>query len=189
MKRNKFITTVITAVAAVPLSGYSQNKKSNDRAVKGFKVNAGEGRIHGHIKLKGVNQNTIDIKISGKDTDGHLLVFEQTSLTQGKGVPLHVHPLQDEIFYVLQGEYYFQVGEDKFRLTVGDSIFLPRKVPHAWTQVSQTGKLTVILQPAGKLENFFITVAALNHDPTPEEMKQIFADNEMQVVGPTLKID
>jgi quercetin dioxygenase-like cupin family protein len=188
MKRNKFITAVLLG-AATPFTAFAQNKKSNTRAVKGFKINAGEGRIHGHIKLKGVNQNIIDVKISGKDTDGDLFVFEQTSLTQGKGVPLHVHPLQDEIFYVLQGDYLFQVGEDKYRLTVGDSIFLPRKVPHAWTQVSEKGKLTVILQPAGKLEDFFITVAALKHEPTAEEMKQIFADNEMQVVGPPLKIE
>jgi quercetin dioxygenase-like cupin family protein len=188
MKRNKFIATVLVGLAA-PFTAFAQNKKSNNRVVKGFKINAGESRLHGHIKLKGVNQNVIDIKISGKDTDGDLLLFEQTSLTQGRGVPLHVHPLQDEIFYVLQGEYYFQVGEDKQQLTAGDSIFLPRKVPHAWTQVSEKGKLTVILQPAGKLENFFLTVAALTHDPTAEEMKNIFADNEMQVLGPPLKIE
>ncbi len=188
MKRNKFITSLLIAASA-PLITYGQSKKTRERTTKAFKVKAGEGRMHGHIKLKGVNQNVIDIKISGKDTDGDLLLFEQISLSQGKGVPLHVHPLQDEIFYVLQGEYYFQVGEDKHRLTVGDSIFLPRKVPHAWTQISKKGKLTVILQPAGKLENFFLTVAALKHNPTADEMKQIFADNEMEVVGPPLKID
>jgi len=41
-------------------------------------------------------------------------------------------------------------------LTIGDSIFLPRKIAHAWTQVSEKGKMTVILQPAGKLENFLL---------------------------------
>ncbi len=187
MKRNNFILSALAATIA-PWTVFSQNKRKMKRADRGFKVKEGEGRFHGHIKLKGVNQNVIDIKVSGKDTDGDLLVFEQTSLTQGKGVPLHVHPLQDEIFYVLQGEYYFQVGEDKHRLTAGDSIFLPRKLPHAWTQVSEKGKLTVVLQPAGKLEDFFITVAGLTHEPTAEEMKQIFADNEMQVVGPPLEI-
>jgi hypothetical protein len=50
----------------------------------------------------------------------------------------------------------------------GDSIFLPRKVPHAWTQVSSIGKMAVILQPAGKLENFFVTMAALDHEPTTD---------------------
>ncbi len=73
--------------------------------------------------------------------------------------------------------------------TVGDSIFLPRQVPHAWTQVSEKGKMTVIVQPAGKLENFFVTMAALDHEPTPKEVAQIFAANEIQVIGPPLKID
>ncbi len=118
-----------------------------------------------------------------------MAIFEQTSLSKGKGTPLHIHHSQDEIFYVIEGSYYFQVGDDKFSLTKGDSIFLPRKVPHAWTQVSETGKMTVIMQPAGKLENFFVTVASLDHEPTPKEMEKIFADNEMQVVGPPLKID
>ena len=129
------------------------------------------------------------MKISGKDTDGGFAMFEQTSLSQGKGTPLHIHPFQDETFYVVEGEYYFQVGEEKFRLSVGDSIFLPKKVPHAWTQVSEKGRMTVIFQPAGKMEEFFVAVSSLNHEPTPKEMTQIFIDNEMQIVGPPLKIE
>jgi quercetin dioxygenase-like cupin family protein len=116
-------------------------------------------------------------------------MFEQTSFSQGRGTPLHVHPSQDEIFYVLKGSYRFKVGEDLFSLTAGDSIFLPRQVPHAWTQVSKSGKMIIIVQPAGKLENFFITIAALKNEPTAEEVTKIFAANEMQVVGPRLKID
>jgi hypothetical protein len=45
------------------------------------------------------------------------------------------------------------------------------------------------MQPAGKLENFFVTIAALNHEPSQQEIAKIFADNDMQVVGPPLKID
>jgi hypothetical protein len=74
-------------------------------------------------------------------------------------------------------------------MTKGESIFLPRNVPHAWTQVSEKGKMTVIMQPAGILEEFFVTVAALDHEPSPQEMAKIFADNEMKVVGPPLKIE
>jgi quercetin dioxygenase-like cupin family protein len=188
MRRNKFIAAVLT-MAATPMLAFSKIQNSIVRNDKGFKTNAGEGRIYGHIKLKGVNANVLDVKVSGSDTDGDLAIFEQTSLTQGKGTPLHVHHFQDEVFYVVEGSYYFQVGEDKYSLTTGDSIFLPRKVPHAWTQVSEKGKMTVTMQPAGKLENFFVTMAALDHDPTPAEIAKIFVDNEMQVVGPPLKIN
>ena len=156
---------------------------------KGFKVNANEGRIHGHIKLKGVNENILDVKVSGSDTDGALAIFEQTSLSQGRGTPLHLHNSQDENFYVIEGEYYFRLGDEKFHLTKGESIFLPRKIPHAWTQVSERGKMMVVLQPAGKLEDFFVAMASLDHEPNQQQIAKIFLDNDMQVVGPPLKID
>jgi quercetin dioxygenase-like cupin family protein len=188
MKRNKFIASII-ALAAAPTFLVSQIQKGLYTMVKGFKINSGEGRIHGHIKLKGVNSNILDVKVSGSDTNGDLAIFEQTSLSQGKGTPLHIHNSQDEIFYVMEGAYYFQAGEEKYNLTVGDSIFLPRKIAHAWTQVSEKGKMSVILQPAGKLENFFITMSQLDHEPSQSEIAKIFADNDMQVVGPPLKLE
>jgi quercetin dioxygenase-like cupin family protein len=187
MKRNKFIGGLLTLLT-MPFAVMSKAPSYYQKEGKGFKVPAGEGRIHGHIKLKGVNMNILDLKVSGNDTGGGLAMFEQTSLSQGKGTPLHVHNSQDEIFYVLEGDYKFQVGEEKFDLTVGDSIFLPRKVAHAWTQISEKGKMSVILHPAGKLENFFVTMAALDHVPDQQEIAQIFSENEMQVVGPPLKI-
>lgn len=186
MKRGKFI---LAGLSIVPLAMFAKVKtRIFSRAEKGFKISKGEGRYHGQIQLKGVNSNILDVKVSGKDTDGDLAIFEQTSLSQGRGTPLHVHHFQDEIFQVMEGTYLFQVGDEKFSLTQGESIFLPRKVPHAWTQASKEGKMTVILQPAGKLEDFFVTMAALDHEPTKEEVAKIFAENEMQVVGPPLKI-
>ncbi len=126
--------------------------------------------------------------MSGKDTDGDLAVFEQTSLSPKRGTPLHVHPNQDEVFYVLEGAYRFKVGNDEYELGAGDTIFLPRKVPHAWVQLSQRGKMNVMLQPAGKLEEFFVAVAALKTLPTPTELAAIFAAHEMQVVGPPIHV-
>ena len=49
--------------------------------------------------------------------------------------------------------------------------------------------MMVTLQPAGKLENFFVAMSSLDHEPSPEEIRQLFAENEMQIVGPPLKIE
>ncbi len=187
MKRNRFVATIL-AVGLAPLAFGIQNRKNSPRSEKGFKINDGEGRIHGHIKLKGVNSNILDLKVSGNDTNGDLAIFEQTSLSPGRGTPLHLHYFQDESFFVIGGEYYFQVGGEKYSLKAGDTIFLPRKVPHAWTQVSEKGKMIVTFQPAGKMEEFFVIMAALENEPTNDEIVRIFAENEMQVVGPPLKI-
>ncbi len=188
MKRSKFIASLI-ALGAAPLIGNTKNKKQFPVTARSFKANAGEGRLHGHITLKGVNSNVLDVKVSGSDTDGGMAIFEQTSLSPGRGTPLHIHHNQDEVFYVVDGSYYFQVGEDKYHLSTGDTIFMPKKVPHAWTQVSQTGKMVVTFQPAGKMESFFVTMAAIDHTPTREEIAKVFADNEMEVVGPPLKTE
>jgi len=187
MKRNSFITTVSVLFLAPVFSGF-QNIAKTGRSDKGFRIPAGEGRLHSHIKLKGVNSNIIDLKVSGKDTGGELAIFEQTSISVGRGTPLHVHYLQDEIFYVVDGKYYFQVGDEKVWLTAGDSIFLPRKVPHAWTQVSEKGKMTITFQPAGKMEEFFLTMSEIKDNAGSEEIARIFEENEMKVVGPPLKV-
>jgi quercetin dioxygenase-like cupin family protein len=187
MKRNSFIITLLGLTAA-PMAFGIQNEKRSPLEGAGFKTDAGEGRIHGHIKLKGINSNILDLKVSGKDTNGDLAIFEQTSISQGKGTPLHIHYFQDEVFYVIEGEYYFQVGDLKLRLKSGEYIFLPRKVPHAWTQVSEKGRLTITFQPAGKMEEFFLTMSHLKEEPTAEEIARIFIENEMKVVGPPLKI-
>ena len=188
MNRRTFIQATLATTPVVGMIPDFLLPKA-DRVSKGFVVKAGEGRHHGHIQLAGVNVNVQDVKVSGKDTNGDFALFEQTGLSPGRGVPLHIHPAQDELFRILDGEYHFQVGDEKHQLKAGDAIFLPRNVAHAWIQVSQTGRTLVLLQPAGKLEEFFLTMAGLKKPPTPEELAKHFADNEMKVVGPPMKLD
>jgi quercetin dioxygenase-like cupin family protein len=186
MQRRHF---ALSTLALLPLAAARPSSLLPAAPGKGFKTNAGEGRLHGHIQLKGVNANVLDLKVSGQDTGGDLAIFEQTSLSPGRGTPLHVHLAQDEVFYVVDGEYYFQVGDERFRLHAGDTIFLPRQVPHAWTQVSARGRMTVTFQPAGRMEQFFVALAARQAEPTPPEIAALFAAHEMKVVGPPLKVD
>lgn len=157
------------------------------RTKKGFKVNAGEARYGKHFKMKGVTQNILDIKISGKDTKNDLAVFEQTGLSPNGGPPLHIHPFQDEWFYVVEGEYLFQVGEDKYQMKSGDTIFLPRNVQHAFIQLTENGKMIVSYLPAGKMEAFFQVTDQWTLPPTKKEIVKVFKDHDMRVVGPPLK--
>lgn len=180
---------LLAMLASAPAIGFAKTLSLFRPRNGVFKAGVGEGRLHGHLQLKGVNKNVLDVKISGSDTEGDLAIFEQTSLSPGRGTPFHVHDSQDEIFHVLEGAYKFKVGEKLFDLKAGESIFLPRQVPHAWTQVEQTGKMLVILQPAGKLEDFFVTMAAMDHEPTPGEVAGVFAANGMKVVGPPLQLE
>ncbi len=185
MKRRRFVLTALTTSLVVNVVKGQETKRN----AKGFKVNVEEGRLHGHIQLTGVNVNILDVKISGADTNGDLAIFEQTGLSPKRGTPMHVHHFQDEIFYVTEGEYHFVVGSVRHKLKVGECIFLPRKVPHSWVQVSDNGKMIVTLQPAGKLEEFFVEMSKFKSTPTEEQVTKIFEDHEMSVVGPPIKIE
>ncbi|RYY21707.1 MAG: cupin domain-containing protein [Chitinophagaceae bacterium] len=186
MKRDHFILTIL-ASTGFPFRPFAQIKKALIRYDKGFKVKAGEARLHGHLELHANISDSIDVKISGNDTDGYLAIFEHSGLSQGRGWPMHLNQLQDKTFYVTEGEFVFMIGEEKHRLLAGDTLFVPRKLVHAWTQLSETGKMMLTVQPAGKMESLFRSLAALTHDPTPTELNQIFGEHNIEIVGPVLK--
>jgi quercetin dioxygenase-like cupin family protein len=187
MKRGKFILTVLSLFPFTMLARIKTNLFM--RTEKGFKVNAGEARFGQHFKMKGVTLNILDIKISGTDTENDLAVFEQTGLTPKGGPPLHIHPFQDEWFYVIEGEYLFQVGEVKYQMKSGDTIFLPRNVQHAFIQLTEKGKMIVSYLPAGKMEAFFEVTDKWTFPPTKDEIAKVFADHDMKVVGAPLTVE
>ena len=141
MKRVHFI---LSAFAVFPLSAFSKiSGKITTSISKAFKVNSGEARFGEHFKMKGVTLNVLDSKISSKDTNGDLAVFEQNGFTPKGGTPLHIHPNQDEFFYIIEGEYLFQVGNEQYEMKKGDTIFLPRNVQHTFALLSEKGKVIV----------------------------------------------
>jgi mannose-6-phosphate isomerase-like protein (cupin superfamily) len=151
---------------------------------EGIPVGAGEDRFSKAVLF--IN-GRFDCKVSAKDTNGELCIYD-TMRTEKGGPPLHVHHAQDEWFFVREGEFIFQVGEDTFRLKAGDSLFAPRKVPHALANVSDTGKLMIAYQPAGTIEQFFQEGSRVK-DPTPAVLQELFRAHAMEIVGAPLKVD
>lgn len=185
MQRRKFLSTAALSLPVLALANQaaSGSAKNSIRTGKGFVVKSGQSRFGEQTKLGGKSPN--DIKVSTKDTNGDLTIFEYTGNEKG-GPPLHIHPNQDEIFFIMSGSFLFKVGEEQFTLSTGDTIFLPRNVPHTWAQLSEQGKMYFQFQPSGKMEDFFRVLGALKGAPSPEQGAKIFADHDMQVVGPPL---
>ncbi len=184
---------LLAALAAVPLAVAAKLRRlaphAGTRNDQGFAVKAGESRGGERYTMRGVTLNNLDVKVSGADTDGGFVIFEQTGHTPKGGPPLHVHPLQDEVFYVVAGDYHFQVGETFYELHPGDTSFLPRNVPHAFAQRTEVAKMLVTYQPAGKMEEFFRRTSRLTTPLSAPEMAKLFAECEMRVVGPPLKVE
>ena len=180
MQRKEFILTTFSATS---LFAFSPLLAQNG-AKKHFVVLGGKSRFNETTKL-GPNSN--DIKVSKKDTRNLLSIFEYTGYEKS-GPPLHLHFSQDEIFQVTEGSYRFVVGKEQMQLNVGDTIFLPRNVPHTWLQLTDKGKLTYMVQPAGTMEEFFRTMSTLTKQPSSEEAQKIHLAHAMKVVGPPLSL-
>jgi quercetin dioxygenase-like cupin family protein len=111
-------------------------------------IPAGEGRS---LKMLG---DTVVVLLEGSETGEILAVVQQIS-QPGGGAPLHRHQAEDETFFVMEGEYEFQVGDHIFRATAGTVIFAPRGVPHRFQCLGPApGWLQVTITPAG-FEHFF----------------------------------
>ena len=99
----------------------------------------------------------IVVKASADTTGGAFTIFEESDPVD---TPLHVHQHEDELFYVLEGEHVFQVGQKEFRAGPGGLVFAPRGVPHAQRRVvPRAGRVLVLTSPAG-FEGFFRELAA-----------------------------
>ncbi len=181
MQRKQFL---FATIAATPLFYFSQLFAKENNTKKPFVVRSGKSRFNETTKL-GINVN--DIKVSKKDTNNQLSIFEYTGYEKS-GPPLHLHFAQDEIFQVLEGSYRFMVGEEQMQLDAGETIFLPRNIPHTWIQLTDKGKLTYMVQPAGTMEEFFREMGALTALPTQEKAQKIHMTHGMKIVGPPLHL-
>ena len=172
-------------------------KMKSEEMFVGFSVAAGEDRFGEGVQLGGEPN---DCKLSARDTNGAMAVFEFTGYGGG---PRHLHNDQDEWIYVVDGEFEFQVGDKRFRAGAGESVFLPRQVAHVWACGSgKPGKIITVYQPAGKMEEFFREVSkskklpsqedVLNNTYTAEqkdEVRRLFHAHGMDVLGPPLILD
>ena len=144
---------------------------------------AGEDRFG---EQRGLGINSIDFKVVPQDSHG-LFVLENTFHQKG-GPARHLHYEQDEWFYILEGEFLFEVGPDQFRLNPGDSLLAPRQVPHVWAYVGNArGRILVTFMPAGKMESFFREVTKAN--AMPPQDPALWRAHGMELLGPPLRVE
>jgi quercetin dioxygenase-like cupin family protein len=151
---------------------------------KAIKVSKGATRMHEKVVLDGTTP--IDFKVLSQDTDGNLSVMISSNNLKDTGPAVHIHPDFDETFYITEGEVKFKTGDEFHSLKEGDSIFIPRNIPHAFTVTSdKAASFLIICQPAGKIESFFQGYAQ-EEKVSPELAVRLMTENNMIVVGPPL---
>lgn len=113
---------------------------TTERAKLGYELDGNQGEA---FWLLGMLQT---IKIGRSDTDGQYGLIEIV-VPGGVGSPWHVHPDEDEWFYVLEGEITFWVADTRLSLKAGSFAFGPRAVPHTFYAEAGGGKALVGFTP------------------------------------------
>ena len=90
----------------------------------------------------------MNIKAGGAQTGGAFTLIEW-SAPAGFGPPLHVHGVDDEGFYILDGEISIECGSKHFTAGPGDFTFLPRGIPHTFLVTRGPVRGLQITAPAG----------------------------------------
>jgi quercetin dioxygenase-like cupin family protein len=131
------------------------------------------------------------VKATGESTNGAFGLVEQL-IPAGFASPYHVHHLEDEAFYVLEGSAAFVLDGKWTKAGPGAYVFGPRAVPHGFEiEGSGPARILILCAPAG-FENFVIEMsepAAAPVLPPPSEpdmakLIALAAKYRIDILGP-----
>jgi quercetin dioxygenase-like cupin family protein len=128
-----------------------------------------------------------DVKFVGHETNGSLMMFEET-LPAGTKSLLHLHRDSDEVAWVLEGEITFLIGDDVSVGGPGTCAFFPRNVRHAWKNSgSDTGRVLFLYTPAsagGYVEELMHRRERAAPPMNDDERKELRERYQWEIVGP-----
>jgi quercetin dioxygenase-like cupin family protein len=148
-------------------------------------LKAGETRGARPLQILG---DQIWIKLAGSDTNGDYTVLETVTQPQS-GPPLHRHKREQESFYVLDGDFVFEVDGKRVPAGTGSSVFVPRGTAHAFRNVGTTpGRMLITVHPAG-LDEFLTEVSGCTDaqgEPNMSLAIPIARRHGLELLGPPM---
>lgn len=91
--------------------------------------------------------------LASKGTGGSFSLLENRSNGPSR-TPVHVHAHDDETLFILNGAMQAIIDGEEHSLGTGESIFLPRGIPHQLMNVSDTPAHYLLLCTPGGFEGF-----------------------------------
>lgn len=132
---------------------------------------------------------SLKILLSSSDTNGLQAVFEDI-VVPGVGPGRHIHHAQDETFIFLEGKFDVEIDGRLYRMSAGDTAFIPKGKIHTWKNVGNgIGRLRYIFSPSLNIEQMFRDIHAAHQlgEMTDEFMQKLSRDYpEQETVGPPL---
>jgi mannose-6-phosphate isomerase-like protein (cupin superfamily) len=85
-------------------------------------------------------------ELAGPTTTGSSRVdFRISRYAPAAYVGEHVHKVQEQVYYVLEGEGILTVGKEEHLMRPHDYVYLPPGVPHSFTNTGLTGLVFLVV--------------------------------------------
>lgn len=115
-----------------------------------MKLKAEEGKTIQFYKTKMV----FKVKLDQSDNSYSTILMTHPPLV---GPALHLHPHGAETFFVVEGNYQFNLNGEIINAIKGDFIYIPKNVPHKYNSGENGGQI-LVTTPAS-VENYFFHIA------------------------------
>lgn len=128
------------------------------------------------------------MRSTSETSGGAFGLLEHWSMPPDFGSPYHVHHLEDEAFYVLEGEMAFICNGKWVKGGPGTYVFGPREIPHGFKVIGTApARMLLMCSPAG-FERFVLELREdLTSPAAPPDMAKLVAvaaKYSIDILGP-----
>ena len=124
------------------------------------------------------------LRATAETTNGAFGLVEQV-MPSGFASPYHTHHLEDEAFYVLDGEMAFVCGGTWTVAKPGTFVFGPRDIPHGFKVLGDRPARMLLLCTPGGFAQFVVEMS--EPAPAPPDMAKLMtvaAKYSIDILGP-----
>jgi quercetin dioxygenase-like cupin family protein len=129
------------------------------------------------------------VRSAAETTNGAFGLIESWAMPPGFASPYHRHHLEDEAFYVLEGEMAFVCDGKWMKGGPGTYVFGPREIPHGFKVVGNSPARMLLLCTPGGFERFTVELGEpdMSLPPVPPDMGKLMAvaaKYKIDILGP-----
>lgn len=120
-----------------------------------------------------------------KSVSSTLMTFIQIA-PPGGGVPMHIHHNEDESIFVLEGSLVFQLGDEKFEVEKGGTVYMPKGVPHGFRITGDRDAhilFTLDLSPESDYETMFNGLVGISPGDF-DRIRDVTGRNNVEFLSP-----
>lgn len=105
-----------------------------------------------HLRIEELVEFSTEKRIRKKLRGSGKIVAELLCYEPGQGTPIHQHPQQDEVFYVLEGSGTIFAGDEQASIHPQSLIFVPAQTLHGITAANGTRLVILFFKAPGSTQ-------------------------------------